>query len=218
MTRAAALCTCLCALPAVAQETFVVGFDGPAAPGGLAPGWELRRWSPLVGWGDFEASARVVAEEGRRVLHVKSVRSGFLVATERVPDAGRLPRASWSWKAVTLPAGASFRQRSTNDQALQILFGFEGGRVLGYIWDSTGEPGATGSGLSWREDVRVVVLRAGTADAGRWIAESRDLAADFARLFGAAPPLLKGVAVQCNSQHTGTEAAGFVGPITFSAK
>ncbi len=56
--------------------------------------------------------------------------------------------------------------------------------------------------------VKVIVLRSGPAEAGRWIAEERDLAADYRRLFGEEPPpKAMGIRLHINSQHTGGEAA-----------
>lgn len=217
VTSPAVLLAALALAPraAVAQDRVVFGFDGAPGEAGVPRPWRFRKWAPLVGW-DYEATARVDQDGGRKVLYVKSVRSGFIVGTEREVDVASLKNVSWSWKAETLPRGGSFKRRGTNDQALQILLGFDGGKVLGYVWDSTGSPGASGSGLAFREDVRVIVLEAGPAKVGTWVAEKRDVVADFTRLFGAAPPRMKGVAIQSNSQHTGTTGSGWVGPITFS--
>jgi len=199
-----------------AEAPVVFGFEGPAEAGGLPAAWTFQRWAPVLPMGDFIASAAVEGPPGARVLHVVSERSGLTVGTRRRTVLGPLRRASWSWRVEALPAGASFRTRDTNDQALQVLFGFEGGEVLGYIWDSTGQAGASGSGLSWREDVRVIVLRAGPSERGRWVREERDLVADFQALFGHPPGALAGVAVQSNSQHTGSRGEGYVGAIVLA--
>ena len=201
-----------------AGDRIVFGFSGQPGDDGVPEPWTFRRWSPVVGLGDYEAKARVVTEGGQRVLHVKSVDSGFIVGTKRRVDVTRYPHVSWRWKAERLPKGASFAARATNDQALQLLFGFEGGKVVGYIWDSTGKPGATGSGLSWREDVRVIVLQAGPARLGRWVSERRSLLEDYRKLFREDPPTLEGVAVQSNSQHTESSGAGYVGAIVLSTR
>ncbi len=200
-----------------AQRPVVFSFDGSVVEDGVPQPWSFRRWAPMLGLGDFQASASVAEEGGRRALYVKSVKAGFLVGTKKHVDVRVQRYASWSWKAEALPAGASFRQRATNDQALQLLFGFEGGKVVGYIWDSTGQVGATGSGLSWQEDVRVVVLQAGSGRLGQWVDERRDLYQDFKTLFGEEPPAMEGVGIQCNSQHTASTGSGFVGPIVLSA-
>ena len=201
-----------------AQEPVRFDFCGPLGEQGLPPQWSFNRWAPVVGLGSsFQATARVVQAGGQPVLYIKSVNAGLMVGTQRRVDVQTLRHASWSWLAQALPRGASFRQRATNDQALQLLFGFEGGHVVGYIWDSSGTVGASGSGLSWREDVRVIVLQAGDSRLGQWVSERRDLYADYVRLFGEPPPALVGVAIQSNSQHTESSGAGYVSAIELSA-
>jgi len=200
----------------IAQDQIVFDFNSTKIRDGLPAPWTFRRWAPMIGIGDYVAKAAVVTQNAKKVLHIESVKSGFIVGSKRDVDVSQYRYASWSWKATTLPTGGSFKQRSTNDQALQVLFGFDGGKVVSYVWDSTGRVGATGSGLAWREDVRVIVLQAGKAKLGQWVDERRDLQADFQKLFKAAPPTLRGVAIQSNSQHTDSTGEGYVGAISLS--
>jgi len=204
--------------PGRAEERAVFSFEGPPGKDGVPAPWTFRRWAPVTGFGDYEATAQIVRREGVPVLCVKSVRSGFIVGTERQVDISTLQKAAWSWTAETLPKGGNFRKSATNDQVLQLMFAFDGGNVVSYVWESTGPVGATGSGLSWQNDVRVIVLKAGPADLGTWTDERRNLYEDYRKLFGAEPPRLKGVAVQSNSQKTDSSGAGCVGPITLTSK
>ncbi len=220
-TAAMILLSGLLTTAAVAASPQVLGFGGTPGADGVPAPWAFERWSPMVGFGDYTAEARVVTPSGAgapdgKVLELRCTEAGFLVGSERSIDASQTPSASWSWRADLLPTGASFRARETNDQVLQLLFGFEGGEILGYIWDSTGTVGASGSGLSWREDVRVIVLQAGSANQGRWVRERRDITADFETLFGHAPGQLQGLAVQSNCQHTESSGHGFIGAVTLS--
>ncbi len=223
LSLAALLLTSVVTLPALAGGGRVLDFEGTPGADGVPAPWKFERWSPMVSFGDYVAKASVVAASGPgapagKVLKVECLEAGFLVGSERDIDLSSSRNASWSWRADTLPNGASFRARETNDQVLQLLFGFEGGQILGYIWDSTGTAGARGSGLSWREDVRVIVLRAGATHRGSWVREERDLVADFERLFGHPPPgPLKGLAVQSNCQHTESSGLGYIGAVTLSS-
>jgi len=204
------------ASPIHADERVIFGFDGSAGEQGVPAPWAFRRWSPVTGLGEYVAVARVARRDGVPVLCVKSARSGFLVGMNRAVDVTVVRTVSWSWRAEALPKGGNFRERATNDQALQVMFAFDGGKVVSYIWDTTGPAGATGSGLSWQDDVRVIVLRAGTAKLGLWVTERRSLYDDYRKPFDTEPPQLKGVAVQSNSQHTDSSGAGCVGPITLT--
>ncbi len=220
--QAMILALCVGTAQATPRPVLHLGFDGPAGADGLPSPWAFERWSPMVGFGDYTARASVITPSSGAgapagpVLQVECDEAGFLVGSERSIDPAAHHIASWSWRADTVPTGASFRARETNDQVLQLLFGFEGGKILGYIWDSTGTPGASGSGLSWREDVRVMVLQAGLVAPGGWVHEQRNISADFQTLFGEAPGRLVGVAVQSNCQHTESSGHGYIGPITLA--
>lgn len=52
-------------------------------------------------------------------------------------------------------------------------------------------------------------------DLNRWLAESRNVAADYLRAYGKAAPRVKGLRIQINSQHTGTVAESYFGDVTF---
>ena len=197
------------------DDRVVLGFDGPPGDQGVPAPWSFRRWWPIASFSrDYEAAARVVRQGETPILCVKSVRSGLLVGTKREIDVAVLREATWGWSAETLPKGGNFRERSTNDQVLQVQFAFDGGKVLSYVWDTTGPVDATGSGLSWQDDVQVIVLEAGAAKLGQWLTESRNLYADYRKIFGTEPGRILGVAIQSNSQHTESSGAGCVGPIT----
>ncbi len=220
----ALLLTASLAVPALAGDSVLLGFEGSPGADGVPAPWTFERWAPMVGFGDYTAKASVVSPSGAgapagKVLKVECQEAGFLVGSERAVDIAQQRIATWSWRADVLPTGASFRARETNDQVLQLLFGFESGEVLGYIWDSTGSAGASGSGLTWRGDTRVIVLQAGSARAGSWVRERRDLVADFEQLFGHPPPgPMKGLAVQSNCQHTESSGLGYIGAVQLSAE
>lgn len=190
-----------------------VGFEG--GKGDKLPGhWKFKKWSPVL-FGSYEAVAKVVNDKNEKVLYVKSKDSGFLVASKKKLDISKYPVVQWRWKAKVLPKGGHFKKRSTNDQALQLLFGFKGGKVLGYIWDSTANPGDSGSGLAWRKDVRVIVVRGKADTLNVWLSEKRNLYQDYIKLFKKPPQELIGVSVQSNSQHTDSSGEGYVGAIDF---
>jgi len=59
------------------------------------------------------------------------------------------------------------------------------------------------------------VCRSGTAEANRWLDESRNIAADYQKLFGKPAPHVKGLRLQINSQHTGSVAESYFGQVIF---
>jgi hypothetical protein len=92
--------------------------------------------------------------------------------------------------------------------------------TLCYVWDSAGPASREGSNPYTRR-VRFVVLQGRDAPLSRWIAESRDVAADFARLFadelpqGVATPVAQlprvhTVLIGADSDNTGSRSSGWV--------
>ena len=56
-------------------------------------------------------------------------------------------------------------------------------RSLVYVWSSNQPVGATWNN-AFTNNARVMALRSGGRDAGRWVSEKRDIRADFRQLFG----------------------------------
>ena len=149
----------------------------------------------------------------------------FLLASHRQRVAPDLDRGgSWREEIEDSTADeprepdAAERGNETSGRPEEVGTDARGAESRNADGDSSGKPGASGSGLSWREDVRVVVLQAGPSKVGRWVSERRNLRDDYAKLFGEAPPRLEGVAIQCNSQHTESEGHGLIGEIVLAAE
>jgi hypothetical protein len=149
-------------------------------------------------------------------LHLKSVNSSFALEHSVDVDPAQMPFLTWHWKVAQLPGGGDFRGASTDDQAAQVLVAFSDRRVLTYIWDSSA-PQGTMQNASNIPLVRIfaVVCQSGTANVNKWMAESRNIAADFERAYGRVAPRVKGLRLQINSQHTGTTAESYFGEVAF---
>ncbi len=157
-----------------------------------------------------------VCKETESCLHLKSVKSSFALEHSVDVDPAQMPFLTWHWKVAQLPGGGDFRRASTDDQAAQVLVAFSDKRILTYIWDSSA-PKGTMQNASNIPLVRIfaVVCQSGAAEANKWIAESRNLAADYERAYGRIAPRVKGLRLQINSQHTGTVAESYFGEVAF---
>jgi hypothetical protein len=149
-------------------------------------------------------------------LHLKSVGASF--GLERKVDIvpAQMPYLTWRWKVTQLPAGGDFRRSTTDDQAAQVLVAFDDNRVITYIWDSSAPKGTAQPARSFPFlHIFAVVCESGAADANRWVAESRNVAADYQHAYGRSAPRVKGLRLQINSQHTGTVAESYFGEVAF---
>jgi len=92
--------------------------------------------------------------------------------------------------------------------------------TLCYVWDSAGPALREGSNPYTRR-VRFIVLQGRDAPLSRWLTETRDVAADFARLFAdelpqgvSTPshqlPLVHTVLIGADSDNTGSRSSGWV--------
>lgn len=87
--------------------------------------------------------------------------------------------------------------------------------TLCYVWDSTYPAGLQGAN-PYTQRVRFITLQGKGAPLRQWQNESRDVAADFARLFadesptGAAVPTVRAVLIGADSDNTGAQSVGWV--------
>lgn len=86
---------------------------------------------------------------------------------------------------------------------------------LAYVWSSSEKTQA-----SWpnpfTERVRMIALRSGTADAGAWHGEERNILADYRAAFGEDPPPLEGVALMTDTDQTGAAATAWYADVTLA--
>ncbi len=183
-----------------------------AAPGHLPDGWRLRanRGTPEV---------TVINDGPEHVLRLRSRAASFALERGLDVDPTQFPVLSWRWKVTELPRGGDFRHYSKDDQAAQVLVVFGDRKVLTYLWDTSAPKdtaqSATGVPLL---HIFAFVCRSGEAETGRWITETRNLAQDYQRAYGRLPKEhVKGIRLQINSQHTGTEAESYFGEVGFRA-
>lgn len=125
------------------------------------------------------------------------------------PSAARL---TWSWKiAAPLTGNTRERDRAGDDYAARVFVVFETStlplrtRALNYVW-SAQEPVGVIFPSPYTKNVAMVVVRSGSAEAGRWLTESRDVLADYRAYFGSAPREIGAVAVLVDTDNTGRSA------------
>jgi hypothetical protein len=190
----------------------VADFSSAALGGGIPAGWELKEKS---GKADFA----VVRDGDLRVVRFRSSNTSFSLQKEVKVDLKQFPVLVWRWKVEKLPAGGDFRKSKTDDQAAQLFIAFTKTKSIVYIWDTNAPQGLM-------EDttpvpfmhVKVVVVRSGPADTGKWMSESRNVYEDYKKLFGDEPPAVSGMRLQINSQHTETSAESYFAEVAFQKR
>lgn len=113
---------------------------------------------------------------------------GILTRDVDIPltDAATL---KWHWKVDQIPSKLPETTAAHHDY-FSIAVKFENGRDITYMWSSSL---AKGVGFDcplpgWTGREYHVVVRSGTQDLGKWLGESRNVTADYAKYVGGKPP------------------------------
>ncbi len=218
------------------------------AEGALNPAWRFvgfpKRHADLPPT-RFEAGS----VDGQAALKVSTASSyGTLVHETGAAPPGRL---QWRWRLdQPLSGGRAVPDLTTkagDDAALKVCALFDhplervpfvertvlriarsvSGEALPaatvcYVWDSGRAAGLQGAN-PYTKRVRYISLRGSEAPTGQWVAESRDLARDFATLFadelpaGSAVPPLRTVLIGADSDNTASRSSGWVADLRSAA-
>ncbi|MCX5796657.1 MAG: DUF3047 domain-containing protein [Elusimicrobia bacterium] len=195
-----------------AEMAMLLGFDGSVGSDGVPAPWQLK---VKVGI----AEVKNILENGEKALHLVCKDSSFAVERQINVNVADYRRLAWKWKAVHLPPQGDLRNKGANDQGLQLLLAFAGRKTLSYVWDSNAPEGTVSDeSIGWPVNMKIKVMsvKTGAADEGKWITFSRNVYDDYRTIFGEAPGAVQGVRVQSNTQYTHSVAEGYVGNIVFS--
>lgn len=184
----------------------------------------------------------LVEDQGTTVLRARAEASTAGVIRDVRVDPARRPRLAWRWKVTRLPEKGDLRTREGDDYAARLYvlfdlplaglpfgerFGVTVARIiygkdvpaaaLCYVWDARA-PVGTVAPNAYTGRVQMVVVESGAAQLGRWRPYERDVAADYRRAFGDAPPAVKGLVVSTDTDNTGEAAEAFYGDVVFRAR
>lgn len=108
--------------------------------------------------------------------------------------------------AFTMPSGELNLSIRTKLALARKIYGPQvPDAALNYVWDNR-YPVGTRRPNAYTERTQMLVLRSGASDAGRWIAERRDVADDFRKAFGTANASPASLAVATDTDNTGESA------------
>jgi hypothetical protein len=227
----AALMGALGATPGAAGEMLVVG---PTAASGVEvpPGWQPVALSKAAA----PTRYRMVREVGADVLRAegRGSGSGLYRPLEIDPTVYRV--IAWRWKIQNVPVGVDAGSGGGSYPAqVYVKFRYDPARaslsermsywayrrwygayphagVLRYVWDSRRPRGAVLDVPGARKE-RVVVLRSGSAEAGRWVQEERNVFDDYRQAFGREPFPVVGVGVMTDTDGAAATTVAWYGQI-----
>jgi DUF3047 family protein len=202
-----------------ADEFIVEDWKQKIGAAGIPPAWQAQSW------GSPKYEFKVVDNDGHAALHMKSANDGSTITRDikGKVDLKQTPILEWTWKVVALPKNANSCKKATDDQAAQVFVVWPRfpeavrSRILGYVWDTT-QPVGTVCKSEKTGTVTYIVVRSGTAELGKWVAERRNLIEDFTKVYREAPDNPAAVSVAIDSNDTESRSEAFVGAIEFKRK
>jgi hypothetical protein len=177
---------------------------------------------------------RLATIAGLGAVEARAEKSMALLARPLSIDLAATPILCWRWLVDAPVAKADLRRKSGDDYAARIYVAFDmpdaalgaGTKMklglarrlygqdvpdaaLNYVWDNR-NPVGTRAKSPYTDRAELIVAETGAANAGRWVNERADVAADFARAFGGKPGRPIQLAIASDTDNTGSRArAGF---------
>ena len=176
----------------------------------------------LEGWREksFEGSTRYELKrvDERTALRAVSSGSASGLYREISVDLERTPYLHWSWRVESVLQGNDERAKSGDDYPARVYVIFSGGlyfwrtRAINYVWSSNQDAGSEWPN-AFTSNARMIAVRDGNADAGKWVTERRDIRADYRRLFNEEPGKVAAIAIMTDTDNTGQTVQAWYGDI-----
>lgn len=203
-------------------------FNQPAAQ--VPAPWQLVRLNDRL----TPTRYRVTTWDGVTGIEAQADASMALMARPLTITLAQTPVLCWRWRVDDVLKAADLTRKAGDDYAARVyvalklppqalsfgvrtqlalarsLFGNQvPDAALNYVWDNRHPVGTTRPN-AYTDRTQMVVTRTGTADAGRWVTERRDVLADARRHFGHLDHQAALLAVASDTDNTGERArAGF---------
>lgn len=192
----------------------IADFSHGADAQGVPHGWQLKE---KAGQADFA----LVQSEGVHALQFRSSNTSFSFQRRVQADLKQYPLLCWKWKVTHLPQGGDFRRSKTDDEAAQLFVAFSKTRAIVYVWDTSAPQGLMDKAAAPPfMSIKAVVVRSGPAELGKWLTETRNVYEDYERLYGKTgrPPVVSGMRLQINTQHTRSSAECSFADVAFRSR
>jgi hypothetical protein len=182
-----------------------------------------------AGWTRYETPGghpaydfTIVMDDGHPSLRLKSTSEHSTIAKEIAVDLEVTPSLRWDWKVLGFPAGADLRVKRASDATAHVFVIWPRfpemlrSRLIGYVWDATLPAGSIVPSAK-AATVTYVVTRAGSTGLGTWQTETRDVVADYHRIFKERPTNPRAIALSIDTNDTRSSTEALVGRIAFVA-
>ncbi|HEY3307385.1 MAG TPA: DUF3047 domain-containing protein [Desulfuromonadaceae bacterium] len=176
-------------------------------------GWETKKFKGQTDYTLLKENNGTVVK-----AHSKGTASGLFKKVQLDPERFRYLR--WSWKIAGTVTGGDEHKKAGDDYAARVYVVFPGRffwqtRAINYIWANRLQIGQSIPN-AFTGNAMMVAVESGTAQAGQWLHEQRDILADYRLLFGDEPGQIGAIAIMTDCDNTGSEATAWYGEISIS--
>ncbi len=217
-------------------ELRVGDFSAAQAGDRYPPGWQPLLFDKIPRHTNYTLAA---SDNGNIAVRAASQDASSGLTRQISLDAAQYPVVNWRWKVENLLKNGDVTRKSGDDYParLYITFAYDPAKAgllmrakyrlaralygeypphaaINYIWGSRAELGAVVDN-PYTDRVKMFVLQSGAEKVGQWVAESRNIYADYRTAFGATPPLISGVAIMTDTDNTHESAVAWFGDIVF---
>ncbi|MEE8425162.1 MAG: DUF3047 domain-containing protein [Elusimicrobiota bacterium] len=221
---------------------------GPAAAGALLTGEPAlgadglpEGWTALT-FRKVERHSEYRWSKTERALHATSRDAASGLIMRLSGDARKTPILRWRWRVSGILPKGDARKKSGDDYPARIYvtFKYDSSRVgfgtrmkyglakklygeypphagINYIWANKLARGEAVEN-AYTNRVKMIAVRSGGAEAGKWLTEERNILADYRRLFGEDPPPVAGIAVMTDTDNTHGSAEAWYADISLDEK
>lgn len=181
---------------------------------------DLNNWKEksFVGHTQYQI---VTTPEGK-ALQAKSQRAASGLFKEITIDLNKTPWLNWSWRIDNTFSGNNERSKEGDDYPARVYVVVSGGlrfwktRAINYVWSSH-QPVDTQWDNAYTNNAKMVAVRSGSGQAGRWLTQKRNVREDLRKIFGEDLGEIHAIAVMTDSDNTGKSATALYGDIFFSS-
>ncbi len=200
---------CLFALCAHAEETVVHVANFSSSD---LSGWQSRVFSGETDY-QLKDGALCASSEGTASGRYRELRLNLQ----------HTPWLNWRWRVDSgIEPERQEQTKKGDDYPARVYVVFSAGiqfwktRALNYVWSSS-QPVGSNWPNAFTGNARMIAVQSGSNNSGRWQQERRNVAEDYYRLFGEAPPRVSAVAIMTDTDNSGAKASACYGDIWFSS-
>ncbi len=200
-----------------------------------------KNWEPMT-FKKIEKHTTYAWSKKDKAIHAKSAAAASGLIRRVDASANDRPVLRWRWKVSGVLKNGDAKKKSGDDYPARLYVTFKydkkkagfGMRTkyglakalygeypphagINYIWANK-LPRGESINNAYTDRVRMVAVRSGSEDAGRWVSEERDILEDYRRLFGEEPPQLAGIAIMTDTDNTGEKAEAWFSEISLAPR